>query len=97
MSVNGTWEVNISTPMGEQKANVVLNADGDKLTGKMESAMGSQEFEGTCDGNDVAWEMDITSPMPMTLKIKATVDGDTVSGDVGLGMFGNAPLTGKRV
>jgi len=97
MSVDGTWEVNISTPMGEQKATVTLTSTGSKLNGKMESAMGSQDFEGTVDGNKVAWNMDITNPMPMTLKVSATVDGDTVSGDVGLGMFGSAPMTGKRI
>ena len=97
MSVDGNWEVTISTPMGEQKATVTLATDGNKLTGKMDSQMGSQEFEGTADGNNLAWEIDITNPMPMTLKISATVDGDNVSGDVGLGMFGSAPLTGKRV
>ena len=97
MSIDGTWEVTISTPMGEQKATVTLAADGDKLTGNMASAMGSQDFEGTADGNNVSWEVDITNPMPMTLKISATVDGDSVIGDVGLVMFGSAPLTGKRI
>lgn len=97
MSVDGTWEVTISTPMGEQKATVTLNSDGGKLSGKMDSALGSDTFEGTVDGDKVAWEMDITNPMPMTLKISATVSGDEVSGEVGLGMFGTAPMSGKRV
>lgn len=97
MSVDGMWEVSISTPMGEQKATVTLTTEGNKLTGKMESDMVSKEFEGTVNGNQLAWEIDITNPMPMTLKISATVDGDNVTGEVGLGMFGSAPLTGKRV
>jgi hypothetical protein len=97
MSIDGTWEVSISTPMGEQKATVTLSADGNKLKGKMESAMVSKDFEGTVDGNNLAWEIDITNPMPMTLKITTTVNGDAVSGQVGLGMFGSAPLTGHRV
>ena len=97
MSIDGNWEVSISTPMGEQKATVSLAADGGKLTGKIDSAMGSQEFEGTVDGNTVAFDFDITSPMPMTLKVSATVEGDNINGNVGLGMFGSAPLTGKRV
>ena len=35
--------------------------------------------------------------MPMTLEFTATVDGDKMNGNVKLGMFGNAPLTGERV
>lgn len=96
MAIDGIWEVSISTPMGEQKATVTLAAEGDKLKGKIEGAMGSEEFDGTVDGNNVAWDFDISNPMPMTLKVKATVNGDEITGDVGLGMFGSAPLTGKR-
>ena len=97
MSIDGNWEVSISTPMGEQKATVSLAAAGDKLSGKIDGAMGSQAFEGTVDGNNVAFDFDITNPMPMTLKVTATVDGDSINGNVALGMFGSAPLTGKRV
>ncbi len=97
MSVDGTWEVSISTPMGEQKANITLAANGSELAVKMESPMGSQDVTGTLDGSNVKWDFDITNPMPMTLKVDANIDGDTISGDVGLGMFGSAPMTGKRV
>lgn len=97
MSVDGTWEVSISTPMGEQKATVTIQANGSDLAVKMESPMGSQDVTGTLEGNTAKWEFDITNPMPMTLKVTANFDGDAVSGDVGLGMFGSAPMTGKRV
>ena len=97
MSVDGTWEVSISTPMGEQKGTVTLTTNGNDLTGKMESAMVSKDFTGSVDGNTAKWEIDITNPMPMTLKVSATVEGDSINGTVGLGMFGSAPMTGKRI
>jgi hypothetical protein len=34
--------------------------------------------------------------MPLTLEFSVTVDGAGMSGSVKLGMFGDAPLTGKR-
>ena len=34
--------------------------------------------------------------MPMTLEFEATVSGDTMNGNVKLGAFGSAPLTGVR-
>ena len=34
--------------------------------------------------------------MAMTLEFSATVDGDSISGDVKLGAFGNASFSGSR-
>ena len=44
----------------------------------------------------LAWKASLTSPMPMTLEFSATVDGDSMSGNVKLGAFGNATFTGTR-
>lgn len=97
MSIDGNWEVSMNTPMGEQKGTLTLKVDGSSLSGKVDTAMGAQEFsDGTVSGNNLEWSIDITKPMPMTLNFKATVDGDSMSGKVGLGMFGSAPLTGQR-
>jgi hypothetical protein len=38
----------------------------------------------------------MTSPMPMTLDCSATINGDTVTGQVGAGAFGSFPLSGTR-
>ena len=40
MSVDGTWELTIDTPMGAQKGNLTLASDGDSLTGKMTGGPG---------------------------------------------------------
>lgn len=99
MTIDGNWEVSMNTPMGEQHATVELTSNGDVLQGKIvKSALGSEEsFAGTISGNDIAFSVPITKPMPMTLAFTATIDGDNISGEVALGAFGKAPLTGKRV
>ena len=38
----------------------------------------------------------MTSPMPMTLEVAASVDGDEISGNIKLGAFGDASFTGTR-
>ncbi len=97
MSINGNWEVSMSTPMGDQKATITLEANGSALTGRVDSAMGSEDISnGSADGNNAKWEMNISKPMPMTLKFDVTADGDSLTGTVGLGMFGSAELTGTR-
>jgi hypothetical protein len=97
MSVDGTWNVKMETPMGTRAAAVTLKADGAALTGTMGGAEGTTDiYDGTANGNSVTWKTDISQPMPLTLEFSATVDGDAISGSVKLGMFGNAPLSGTR-
>lgn len=97
MSADGTWNTTMNTPMGPQNATLSLETDGGTLTGKMSGPQGEIEIkDGSADGDSLAWKVDITSPMSMTLEFSATVDGDSLSGNVKLGTFGNASLSGTR-
>ena len=95
--LDGTWETVTNTPMGQQKATVTLQTDGDSLSGTMAGAQGTVDInDGSVDGNTGAWKVSITSPMPMTIEFSATADGDSISGNVKLGAFGSASFTGTR-
>jgi len=99
MSATGTWNVTMNTPMGSQPATLELAEDGGTLTGSMSSAaMGApmELSDGTVDGDTLAWKAAMTQPMPMTLEFSATVDGDSISGNVKLGSFGDASFEGTR-
>ncbi len=97
MSVAGTYECVLKSPMGDQKSTMVVNPDGDSWTGTNSGAQGSLDItDGKVDGNTISWSMKITVPMPMTLEGTATVDGDDLNGSVKAGAFGTFPLTGKR-
>ena len=95
-NVDGTWAVAVKTPMGDQKSDLTVKSDGDSFTGNMSGAMGTNDVSGKVEGDTLIWSMDITSPMPMTLDNKATVDGDTMTGTVKAGAFGDMPLSGTR-
>lgn len=98
MSVDGTYNTTVKSPMGDQSGKFTVVTDGDTFTGKMEGGMGSMDIDsGTVAGDTVKWSMDMTVPMPMKLDCEATVDGDTISGSVNAGAFGAMPLTGTRV
>ena len=97
MSADGTWSTTMNTPMGAQNGTMELKTDGASLSGTLTSPQGTIELEeGTVDGDALTWKADITTPMAMTLEFSATVDGDSMSGDVKLGAFGNATFTGTR-
>lgn len=97
MSIDGKWNITVSTPMGAQESTLDLKSDGGKLTGSSE-ANGEQVdiYEGTVDGDSATWKIDITKPLPMTLTFSAEVDGDNISGQADPGMFPASPFTGAR-
>jgi hypothetical protein len=90
------WELTLSTPMGPQKMSALIKVDGAALTGKIQSQMGSQDIAGTASGDDLAWKMSVTQPIALELDFKVKRNGDTMSGEVVLGAFGKATLTGAR-
>ncbi|MBN8839011.1 MAG: hypothetical protein J0I25_02270 [Sphingomonadales bacterium] len=96
MAVDGTYDVTVKSPLGDQKTTLVIKSDGATFTGTAAGAMGSADIAGEVDGNTLSWKQQMTVPMPMTLDMKATIDGDTVTGSVGAGAFGSFPMNGTR-
>jgi hypothetical protein len=98
MSVAGTYDISIASPMGEQKGSLTVNVDGNSFSGTVSNAMmGSMDIsDGTVDGNKISWQMKMTTPMPMDLDCEATVDGDAITGAITAGAFGSMALTGTR-
>ncbi len=96
-NVDGSWDTVTHSPMGDQKATLTVNSSGDSFTGNYSGAMGTTEInDGKVDGDKLSWSLNITVPMPMTLTVEATVDGDTIKGNVTAGAFGSFPMEGTR-
>lgn len=96
MSADGDWKITINTPMGPQSINANIKTSGDSFTGTTKGPFGEQQISGAVAGDTLTWKADITQPMPMTLEFEAKVAGDNMSGNVKLGAFGSAALTGVR-
>ncbi|UGY04258.1 hypothetical protein [Bradyrhizobium quebecense] len=97
MAVDGNWNLIMTTPMGERKATLSLASSGGTLTGTQGAEGNSTEiFDGTVNGDSVAWKVSITNPMPLTLEFSGTVAGDGISGEMGIGPMGSFPFTGTR-
>ena len=96
--IDGTYEVQIDTPMGAQTATLILKTDGNSLGGATVSQLGRAEFSGgTVDGDNVSWTMKVDTPLgEMDLQYQGKVTGDDISGQVVLGSFGTNPFRGKR-
>jgi len=96
MSVDGSWNTTINSPMGVQEGTLEIASSGDAFTGKMKGRMGEQDISGKVDGDTLTWSASITSPFPMTLEFTVTISGDSMNGSVKAGAFGSSPLTGVR-
>ena len=97
MAADGTWNVTMDTPMGERKAKLALRSAAGKLEGTQSAEEGSAEiFDGTANGNSVAWKLSIVQPMALTLEFTGTIDGDAMTGSVKLGMFGTSSFRATR-
>jgi hypothetical protein len=96
--MDGDWNLVLETPMGPQEAQLTVRPTSETtFDGVMSSVTGQQTFTGAIEGETLAWQTDITDPMPLTLEFNVTVSGDTMTGSAKLGMFGDAPITGTRV
>lgn len=99
MAVDGTWKLVVSTPMGPHESTLELSSSGNTLTGRQSAGTGEgrEIEEGTVNGDEIAWKASITKPMPLTLEFSGTIEGDKLTGQVKLGMFGSGSFTGTRV
>lgn len=96
-NIDGDWKIVIHSPMGAQNVTLSLKTDGNTLSGTQKGPMGEAPINsGTVDGDKIAFTSNITSPMPMTIETTATIDGDTIKGEVKAGGFGRFPMSGSR-
>ncbi|CAO5163081.1 conserved hypothetical protein [Frankia sp. AiPs1] len=98
MSIDGRWEIVLSSPIGEQKGALEIKTDGAGFTGSMvQDGMTLEIADGRIDGDKISWSVKVTSPMKLTLKSTATVSGDTMTGKAKPGIMPGMSFTGTRV
>jgi hypothetical protein len=97
MSVEGTWNLSISTPIGKMKAVVELREQDAVLTGVAQGAGEEVPLSDiTLDGGRLTWKQAITKPMRLNLAFDVTVDGDTLRGTSRAGRLPASKVTGER-
>ena len=97
MTLAGTWNVVMKTPMGDRQVVMVLAQDGESLSGTMEADDNTIDIqEGKVADDRGTWKADLTQPMPITLEFDVGVEGDALDGTVKLGMFGSSAVSGTR-
>ncbi|WP_328389211.1 hypothetical protein OHS81_32600 [Streptomyces sp. NBC_00400] len=97
MSVEGTWNLSISTPIGTMKAVVELREQDGVLTGVAHGAGEEVPLNDVAlDGDRLTWKQAVTKPMRLNLAFDVTVDGDTLQGTSKAGRLPSSKVTGER-
>ncbi|MBU1174863.1 MAG: hypothetical protein KKH72_05620 [Alphaproteobacteria bacterium] len=97
MSVDGTYDVTVKTPLGVQPGRLSLVSDGDALTGTLQNRLGTFEIEdGSVSGNQVHFFAPVKTPLgQFRIEITGEVAGDTYSG-IGKLPLGTVRVEGRR-
>ncbi|WP_067179560.1 hypothetical protein [Microtetraspora niveoalba] len=97
MSVEGTWDLSISTPIGRIKAVAEFRREDAVLVG---TARGAGEEvplnDVVLDGDRLTWRQAITKPMRLNLAFAVTIDGDSLTGTSKAGRLPASKVTGER-
>lgn len=97
MSVEGTWNLSVSTPIGKIKAVVELRDQDGILTGVAHGAGEEVPLDDlTLDGDRLTWKQAVTKPLRLNLTFDVTVDGDTLQGTSKAGRLPSSKVTGER-
>ncbi|MEU9011741.1 hypothetical protein AB0D12_18565 [Streptomyces sp. NPDC048479] len=97
MSVEGTWDLNISTPIGKITAVVDLHSANGALTGTAHGAGEDVALNNPAlDGDRLTWTQSIAKPLRLNLAFAVTVDGDTMTGSSKAGRLPASKVTGHR-
>jgi hypothetical protein len=95
--VTGTWELNVESPMGSRASDAIFTQTGETLGGKMVSPRGEVPLSGAIKGEAITFGLTVNvQGQNLQIDYTGTVTGDTMSGTVVFGSFGDGKWTGKR-
>ena len=94
MSIVGTWNVSIATPMGAQAISLEFS---DEQTGVARRGADSVPLQDVSVAGDTAtFTVALTQPVRVTGQCAIEINGDAMTGTARAGFFGTFALTGSR-
>lgn len=98
MSIGGTYQVTVKTPMGDQQGKLIIQTTGDGFSGSLETPSGTSSFTGgRINGSELRWQAETKTPMgSFDVSYTATIDGDKLTGEASTPL-GAAPMAGMKI
>jgi hypothetical protein len=96
-SFNGSWDVTISTPIGNIETVFEIVQTVGIITGIARSNKETVEFvEPIINGDTMTWTQKVTKPMRLNLAFNITLHGDIFQGTAKAGRLPASEVTGRR-
>jgi len=92
--LSGSWAISLEVEGSPMDGTLTLTAEGNRLTGDLDTPGGSVSLEGSGQGG----RFQLTGQVPQMgeISVSGSASGGEMSGSVGLGPMGSASFTGTR-
>jgi hypothetical protein len=98
MSLNGTWNISISTQIGRQSAVLELTENDGLVVGVAKNDAETMPLiNPVLLGTRLTWKLSITRPLRLYVTFDVIIDGDTLTGTSKAGILPPSRVTGTRV
>jgi formylglycine-generating enzyme required for sulfatase activity len=95
--LSGEWYFDVVSPNGPGQREVLFLQEGERIIGFVDSNAASGRFVGSFDGTKIEFTAVLEfGGQPMAAVYLGTVDGDTMSGVIEYGLYGQATFEGFR-
>ena len=92
------WQIEVETPIGVQSGTLEFTRKGDAIEGRLFNESGELKLRsGSVEGESLCWEIELSRPIPITIRCKALREGEQLAGSATVAAFGDINFTGRRM
>ena len=92
------WQIEVETPIGVQSGILEFTQTGDAIEGRLFNDSGELKLRsGSVKGESLCWEIELSRPIPITIRCKALREGEQLIGSATVAAFGDINFTGRRI
>ncbi len=97
-NVAGTWLLNVTTMAGKGDVTLILEQEGDQISGTYKGSLGEKPLKGTLKDDDTFELSFKADAMGSELDIVYTgkLEGSGITGKISFGSLGDGSFSGKR-
>ena len=96
-SLTGAWQLSVESAMGKRTPSVVLQQNGNALTGTYTGQFGSAPVTGSVNGHEFTFTFKVSAMMrEAVITYVGKAEGNAISGKVQAGGMGEGAFSGVR-
>lgn len=96
-SIDGTWQVVIKAPTGNQETELLIQEEGGQISG-IQRGQGTDSpiLDAQRQGNHIQWVNQVTKPFKLKVKFNGVIEGNVMTGKCKAGIMGSYPFTATK-